>query len=163
MHRAPNPPIPVPHGAHSGHCLPLASLRFGPLGLYYWRIWQGFFPEGGPNYFVNNIHRFRALDIAFFAAGMAYDGLHNHPQNQFHPLMKALVLDTKETDASCSERKELIVEVLRLLLDIVRGYRSPSSLPDHVDKGGLPRPYFRWDHHGPSLVWYNCTWRSSSP
>jgi len=115
-------PIPVPHGAHNTPRPSLASLRFSPLGLYYWRIWQGFFPEGGSTFFVNNIERFRAANIAFFAAGMAYDGLHDHPQNQFHPFMKNLIMDTKNSDASRAERKELIVELQRLLWDIVRVY-----------------------------------------
>lgn len=147
MHSPSNPPIPVPHGALNTTRMPLTSLRFSPLGLYHWRIWQGFFPEGGPNFFVNNAHRFRAADIAFFAAGMAYDGLHDHPQNQFHPFMKNLVMETKATDTSRSERKDLILELQRVLFDVVCGYYSSPFLSYKVNTGHLPRPLLGWYHY----------------
>ncbi|KAJ6624400.1 hypothetical protein B0H10DRAFT_2212813 [Mycena sp. CBHHK59/15] len=54
---------------------PFPSLRFSPLGLYDLRRHLGVFPCQ-PTLFVQNMPRFLASDVAWFAGGTSTDGRH---------------------------------------------------------------------------------------
>ena len=125
--------IPVPPGGNE-KLIPWSQLKFNPLGLYHLRRWQGVFPtERG--FFIANQPWFEAADVAWFAAGMHEDGIHDHPRDHFHPLHNDVYREISDayTDPK-AERKALETRVRKLTFDLVRFSILSVDLSDVVDR-----------------------------
>ncbi|KAF8185650.1 hypothetical protein BJ912DRAFT_1060481 [Pholiota molesta] len=108
--------IPVP--VNAGNIVPpWTALKFNPVGLYGLRRWQGVYPLRD-NFFIANQSRFRASDIAWFAAGTHKDGQHHHSINSFHSSHIELTSETGSPLAK-AERKAMFAEMEVLIWDLL--------------------------------------------
>jgi hypothetical protein len=75
-------------------------------------------------FFIANQPQFEAADVAWFAAGMHEDGMHDHPRDRFHQLHNDVRQEISDayTDPK-AERKALEKCVQNLTFDLVHFLR----------------------------------------